>query len=400
MADAGRLLRHTFNLAAPAAQPMERLITLLARSSPNACGPTYRLRRIPSHQAAVGFEPTKPSRRMRRLNRTLRRSQEHAGNPDSDAPAGGLPTPPAADREPRADRTVRYIIVRGAAPEAEEDHLVQTLWPLASELGHCKTVGAGNLDAPPKALLPNTSADDPVAEALAAAGFPSDTVHALMAAGAGALDAEAEVGSRLRQWAWQHCRGRLPPGLSVADFVLASGVACLRKRATVLHDCDQFLAVDKPWSVRIDTPRGWPGKVRVGPQFDGDDSVEQWVWRRMGLAQIEQDAILASGPSRDSARGSPPIRFVHQLDFATSGVLLLARTSEAAVAACRAFSDRLTRKVYLALVFGWPTQDTWVNRQPLTDDPTDPTSFRVMVAPLGVPTAPGDSAGAGPGRAR
>lgn len=46
--------------------------------------------------------------------------------PHSDAPAGGLPTPPAADREPRADRTVRYIIVRGAAPEAEEDHLVQT----------------------------------------------------------------------------------------------------------------------------------------------------------------------------------------------------------------------------------------------------------------------------------
>lgn len=37
-----------------------------------------------------------------------------------------------------------------------------------------------------------------------------------MAAGAGALDAEAEVGPRLRQWAWQHCRGRLPPGLSVA----------------------------------------------------------------------------------------------------------------------------------------------------------------------------------------
>jgi 23S rRNA-/tRNA-specific pseudouridylate synthase len=47
-----------------------------------------------------------------------------------------------------------------------------------------------------------------------------------------------------------------------------------------------------------------------------------------------------------------PIRPCHQLDYATSGVLLFALTKQAAAAACRAFADRSTQKQYVAVVHG------------------------------------------------
>jgi 23S rRNA-/tRNA-specific pseudouridylate synthase len=46
------------------------------------------------------------------------------------------------------------------------------------------------------------------------------------------------------------------------------------------------------------------------------------------------------------------IRGTHQLDYATSGVLLMAKTKIAAAAACKSFEDRVTKKEYLAIVHG------------------------------------------------
>ncbi len=46
------------------------------------------------------------------------------------------------------------------------------------------------------------------------------------------------------------------------------------------------------------------------------------------------------------------IRPTHQLDYATSGVLLLAKSKKKASIACKAFEERTTKKEYLALVQG------------------------------------------------
>ena len=46
------------------------------------------------------------------------------------------------------------------------------------------------------------------------------------------------------------------------------------------------------------------------------------------------------------------LRPTHQLDYATSGVLLLGKNKRAAGVACRAFHDRTVRKEYLAIVHG------------------------------------------------
>jgi len=52
------------------------------------------------------------------------------------------------------------------------------------------------------------------------------------------------------------------------------------------------------------------------------------------------------------AWGFEDVRFVHQLDYATSGVLCLGRTKEAAAAACRLFRLRAVHKEYAAIVYG------------------------------------------------
>lgn len=50
-------------------------------------------------------------------------------------------------------------------------------------------------------------------------------------------------------------------------------------------------------------------------------------------------------------------RNVHQLDYATSGVFVLALNKKAAAAASKLFRDRTVKKTYLALVNGHVKED-------------------------------------------
>ena len=70
------------------------------------------------------------------------------------------------------------------------------------------------------------------------------------------------------------------------------------------------------------------------------------------------------------------IRGTHQLDYATSGVLLMAKTKIAAAAACKSFEDRVTKKEYLAIVHGHI--DT--NNTDTGDSGTDTCRIRVLNA--------------------
>ena len=90
------------------------------------------------------------------------------------------------------------------------------------------------------------------------------------------------------------------------------------------------------------------------------------------------------------------VRLTHQLDFATSGVLVAALSRGAAAAAARCFSDRTAVKRYRLLVLGHPAADTWRRTDALSYDPTDPAGFRMRchpavddgAAPATGPTAP------------
>jgi 23S rRNA-/tRNA-specific pseudouridylate synthase len=88
---------------------------------------------------------------------------------------------------------------------------------------------------------------------------------------------------------------------------------------------ERFVLMNKPFDVRLDL--GHEG-VRA---FAEEMTCADWLADVKGLERL---------------------RFCHQLDAATSGLLLAAKDRASAHAACRLFERRLARKQYLAIVFG------------------------------------------------
>ena len=72
-------------------------------------------------------------------------------------------------------------------------------------------------------------------------------------------------------------------------------------------------------------------------------------------------------------------RHVHQLDYATSGVLCVALSKKAAGAAGKLFEQRRTSKLYLALVAGHPSWDHLSCTAAVGEDSSDPRGFRMAV---------------------
>ena len=92
----------------------------------------------------------------------------------------------------------------------------------------------------------------------------------------------------------------------------------------------------------VDKPSGMlslPGKI-------GDDSVATWTLKRW-----------------------PGAMLVHRLDMMTSGILLVAKTSDAYHHLQKQFEERTIKKKYLAVVEGVPQQEHGIIDLPLSSDP-------------------------------
>eukprot|EP01060_Flectonema_neradi_P029621 TRINITY_DN412_c5_g1_i1.p1 TRINITY_DN412_c5_g1~~TRINITY_DN412_c5_g1_i1.p1 ORF type:complete len:327 (+),score=56.60 TRINITY_DN412_c5_g1_i1:32-1012(+) len=127
----------------------------------------------------------------------------------------------------------------------------------------------------------------------------------------------------------------------------------------VIYKSSEILVLDKPPDVRIDG--------------DFDVTVEKWV-------QTEHPDLLEGGEANK-------LRFCHQLDHATSGILCLAFRKLMAARITHCFQNRTTRKVYLALVHGHPKQGVvHTFDQSIGEDPEDPTGFRMLAGPPTVDT--------------
>eukprot|EP01062_Namystynia_karyoxenos_P022244 TRINITY_DN18518_c0_g1_i1.p1 TRINITY_DN18518_c0_g1~~TRINITY_DN18518_c0_g1_i1.p1 ORF type:complete len:384 (+),score=123.63 TRINITY_DN18518_c0_g1_i1:78-1154(+) len=122
----------------------------------------------------------------------------------------------------------------------------------------------------------------------------------------------------------------------------------------VLHQTKELLVVDKPPDVRMDG--------------DYPITVEKWVQK--------EHAALCEGEGRK-------LRFCHQLDHATSGVLALAFTKQMAAQVAHCFERRIARKQYLALVHGHPPlRKVFTFNSPVADDPSDPAKFKMCIGRL------------------
>ena len=180
-------------------------------------------------------------------------------------------------------------------------------------------------------------------------------------------DVATEIAPRMSYLEFLERRGELGDETATACALRQPGV--LERKYETVYECEKrgYVAVNKPFAVRLDTPRGWMEndadgnrveKTRFTPRWDGDASCEDWLNLKY--------------PGKHH-------RFCHQLDTATSGVVLTAHTREAAGNAAKLFRDRLAKKKYLAVVFGWPKEDEWTVNAKLGKDPTDVKGFRERV---------------------
>lgn len=116
----------------------------------------------------------------------------------------------------------------------------------------------------------------------------------------------------------------------------------------VLYEDSEILIVDKPWDVRV----------------DGDFSVTVETLVREGLGRVMDR-----------------FRLCNQLDYSTSGVLVLGKTSKGAGNCNKLFQTRLTRKWYLAVGSGSADLIGW---QSVTASISEvPNDIRMQIDPNG-----------------
>jgi 23S rRNA-/tRNA-specific pseudouridylate synthase len=112
----------------------------------------------------------------------------------------------------------------------------------------------------------------------------------------------------------------------------------LRIGSCIIYEDHRFLVVDKP------------ANLLVHPTFPGGPNT-LWDELRKFLAY----EIVNGGQ----------ISFVNRLDRETSGLILIAKSTETARALSHLISQHRIRKIYIAIVFGWPESDAFVVNQPL-----------------------------------
>ena len=166
-------------------------------------------------------------------------------------------------------------------------------------------------------------------------------------------DLEEEVKPRINYLRFLSDNDRLG-GETVASASSAS--RRLERRFGVVHEDAEYVVVDKPWCVRLDTPARLAREGPVHPEVP-----RRRVVRGLARAQAHPDW--------------DPVRFCHQLDNATSGVLVAASNKRAAAAVAKLFSERRAKKTYLAIVFGHPERDEWRVTAAMGRDPDDPKGF-------------------------
>lgn len=105
--------------------------------------------------------------------------------------------------------------------------------------------------------------------------------------------------------------------------------------------------------------------------FNPEATVASWL--RQHIAQANGRKIEEDPEHKPSDRAG----IVHRLDRATSGVMILAKTKDALVALQKQFSQRKTKKTYLAIVQGELKQPEAIIDMPIERNPKKPQTFRV-----------------------
>lgn len=152
----------------------------------------------------------------------------------------------------------------------------------------------------------------------------------------------------------------------------------------ILFRNQELLVIDKPYDVAMDGDRP-------------DLTVDKWVHATQGefLSEPLNSGNLVSCGNGNRGVSHKQLKFVHQLDYATSGVLCLAFSRDMASRLSHCFQMRYTKKWYLALVHGHLDPGLFIHPPfapelssrkaamkidaPIGDDKSDQEAFRMCV---------------------
>ena len=98
-------------------------------------------------------------------------------------------------------------------------------------------------------------------------------------------------------------------------------------KSTLIHQCANYIVINKPHDIRMDG--------------DFDVTIQKLLLNWIPNSTLDN------------------IKWVHQLDYATSGVLCIARNKDSAAIASSSFSNRCAKKQYLAILQGKLVLDYW-----------------------------------------
>ncbi|CAM9944665.1 unnamed protein product, partial [Discosporangium mesarthrocarpum] len=196
----------------------------------------------------------------------------------------------------------------------------------------------------PKAVVGNggVGVEEEVCARLLAAGYCTSEVESITGTQGLRLDPQGGLPARLAQIDFLVEQGVFKSSSSMRDYVTRMPWS-LELDFQVVYEDERFLVINKPHGVRMNA--GKEGLV-----FPAEVTCEGWV--RSYLPELKA------------------MRFCHQLDYATSGLLVIAKDRHAAGACSRLFQERLARKQYTALVFGHPTFNRVEVNQPICSVPT------------------------------
>jgi len=162
----------------------------------------------------------------------------------------------------------------------------------------------------------------------------------------------------------------------VRRSLVEQGAFYLQDGFRVLHSDRELLVVDKPFDTQI------AHRTNQRPRWPEEETA------------IERAAAWLAATARDEQPGTT-LQPCHQLDYATSGVLVLAKTDEALSVVSQMFDsgcdaenghelacegEAAVTKEYMAVVLGWPDWDSYDFSGQMDVDPTSPFKMRIVGA--------------------
>ena len=162
----------------------------------------------------------------------------------------------------------------------------------------------------------------------------------------------------------------------VRRSLVEQGAFYLQDRLRVLHSDRELLVVDKPFDTQI------AHRTNQRPRWPEEETT------------IERAVAWLAATACDEQPGTT-LQPCHQLDYATSGVLVLAKTDEALSVVSQMFDsgcdaenghelacegESAVTKEYMAVVLGWPDWDSYDFGGQMDVDPTSPFKMRIVGA--------------------